>query len=277
MAKPKVVPLEWSRPSDIIALFVLTGILLEEEPQSLLLVGQPSVGKSALLRRFSNVKWLAPVFDMTMSAMYDVVFPSMRDSKQTHLVMTEFHKMYDRQKATAENAINTLSSAMSGDLGKSFVGPNKWIGFEDFRIGVLGAMTTANYGRWASKMKDSGLLSRFSVYTVRMSPEMLQEQRRAAMWQDGYMLGPYDFRRIDISSSDKREIGMSALMMRAANEVAETVPAGAITARSSQMVRALMKASALLRGSRHVEQKDVETVRAVIFTLYDLGEAHGKR
>lgn len=185
--------------------------------------------------------------------------------------------MYERQKSTADNAINTLSAAMSGNLSNSYVGPKKWAGFEGFRVGVIGAMTTKTYGMWVSKMKDTGLLSRFCCYHMSPSSEMLREQRRAANYKDGYMLAPYPFGHLDISDNSKRDVGMSRLMLEQSDALSEAVPVGHITARSTNMVRALIKSAAIIRGSRHVEKKDVERVRSLLNHVYaTIGARHGK-
>lgn len=257
---------EWETLSHLIALTTATAYLLNDHPQSLMLVGAPGQGKSRLLSRFDHLQTVVRLSDVTSDPLRKKVLPMMAKEGKRHIILPEFNKLLQRRDSTAENTAGVISLAMSGEMHGAMVGPDE---FKDippnFRIGVIAAMTQQVFALWHGKAENSGLLDRFTIIPVNFSLGTKLRIEEAIWNKDDSMVRQYDFKRKLEPVAIKMAPSMQFLGKALVD--AMTVSGAGNRARFIQFVRAIMSASALVRGSTKVEKIDVEIASKLFSAL----------
>ncbi len=167
---------EWDRGTELISLFAMTGFLKERvrmargkaeirdvRPASLILVSDPGTGKTELLERFKlSNGWLTFHSDLTVRGFYPVLRDARR-GRTTHLVLTEFQKLFQRKLSVAENCVGKIVQAMEEGIGQENIGGQH----EDFggaKCGLIGALTNGTLAKRREALGEMGFLSRAMVF-----------------------------------------------------------------------------------------------------------------
>jgi hypothetical protein len=257
---------EWETLSHLIALTTATAYLLNDHPQSLMLVGAPGQGKSRLLSRFDHLDTVLRLSDVTSDPLRRKVLPMMVKEGKRHIILPEFNKLLQRRDSTAENTAGVISLAMSGEMHGAMIGPDEFKDIPaDFRVGVIAGMTQRVFDLWHGKAENSGLLDRFMVIPVNFSLETKRRIETAIWNKDDSMVLPYEFKR-KLEPTAIRMTPSVQLMGRALVEEVTISSAGNRT-RFIQFVRAIMSASALVRGSNKVTKEDVAITSKLFHAL----------
>lgn len=249
---------EWALWSDFIGLFVATGFVQGELAQSVLLVGPPGEGKSALLGRFHSVPSVMYAMDATAEGLKQQVFRRAIKEKKRHLILPEMFKLMQRRGPTADNTIGVLTLAMSGEMLDSYIGDKQMDEYpKGFQLGVIGAMPTRVFADWKQTINNTGLLSRMVPVPFGFSDDMRQRILRAIAAEDKRLLQPV--RHVWPSSPvaikyDGGRIGPHVL--RLSDEIEEGGGQ-----RLTKLIVSLVKAAALLERDDVVQLKHVEMVR----------------
>ena len=250
---------EWHAWSDFIGLFVATGYLRGELAQSLLLVGDPGEGKSAILHRFFEVPSIIVAMDATAEGLKQQVFRRAIKERKRHLLLPEMYKLMQRRGPTADNTIGILTLAMSGEMLDSYIGALQMDEFpKDFQLGVLGAMPSKIFEDWRATINNTGLLSRMHPVQFRLSAELRERIRQAIAKRDKVMLAPVRFpwpsEQVDI----KYPHHLSSSVIRMADEVVRE--ATGQHNRLIDLLVCLVKSAALLEGDDVCKEKHVDMV-----------------
>jgi hypothetical protein len=161
---------EWDRGTELLALFSVSGFVesqdakgvwRRERPQSVILVGEPSSGKTELIERFSRNPWLAYRSDITRRGL-DPILEDAKHDRATHLVMTEFQTVFMRKTSVAGNCLTTLGQAMEEGVGVDGVG-GRMVDYGGARIGLIAGITNGSLEDRRRYLKDMGLLARAAV------------------------------------------------------------------------------------------------------------------
>lgn len=165
--------------SSLIRLFVATGAVAKERPASLLLVGTPGRGKTELLERFRPCISLSYHSDLTVRSFWGIMKRAdrerrLRTLKMSHLVFTEFQKLFQRKSSVWENCVGTLCQAMEEGVVDIDVGGES-LHYDNVRLGLLGAMTMRTLKRRGPDMEDMGLLSRACVLPWDLTMDQVSE------------------------------------------------------------------------------------------------------
>lgn len=254
---------EWQLWSDFIGLFVATGYLRGEPAQSLLLVGDPGEGKSAILHRFFDVPTTIVAMDATAEGLKQQVFPRAIKERKRHLLMPEMYKLMQRRGPTAENTIGVLTLAMSGEMLDSYIGPSQLDQFpEGFQLGVIGAMPSKIFDEWRTTINNTGLLSRMMPVPFRLSDELRAQIKVAIAKRDKRMLAPVRFKwptaPVDITYTHH----LSVPVIRMVDDIIGK--SHGQHNRFIDMLVCLVKSVALLEGDSVCKERHVDALREFI-------------
>ena len=250
---------EWDRMTDLIRLFVASGAVAGERPASLLLVGAPGRGKTELLERFRPCVSLSYHSDLTVRSFWGVMKKADRQRrlgtlKMSHLVFTEFQKLFQRKASVWENCVGTLCQAMEEGVVDIDVG-GETQSFDHVRLGLLGAMTMRTLKRRGPDMEDMGLLSRACVL-----PWELTKDEVADIMDRIAHANTRDLKPINVTLPKKPvPISMRPHYHRPIKEyVARVHPATSL--RLFQRLALLVKADALIHGQTAVRKENLTRV-----------------
>lgn len=261
---------EWERLTWLVGLHVATGYLEGEIPKSLLLVGDPGVGKSATLDRFASVPTVRTLADITSDPLRKKVIPEAVRDGVRHLLFPEMIKIFQRNQNTTANTVGVLTLGMSGELHEAFVGADDPVPVPPgWSIGLIGAMTTKIFNDWHQTIMNNGLLSRMIPCHVRFSEATRREIEQAIISGDKSMVSRV---RWDIPLGQHvvtfgRHMQDTALDMVDEIRPVKKGNTGNTRNRLVGSVRAYLKASALLDGRREVDNIDVHKVMSIIELL----------
>lgn len=152
----------WESEARLIGLYMATGLLLGDHAQSVLLVGPPGQGKTAMIRRFRLLPTARLFSDLTSDGVRRAITDN---TKVRHMLMPEFERLFSRDRAVSSQTANLLCNLMTGDAGEEGIG-QKTYNFEGRQVGVIGAMTADMYRARTEQLKETGLLSRFTVLGI---------------------------------------------------------------------------------------------------------------
>ena len=144
----------------------MSGRVKGSRPLSLVFIGTPGGGKTELLMRFHRYRYAEMRSDITVRPLEGILSEASY-GRVTHLLLTEFNRIFQRASETSEAVVGTLVQAMEEGVQYIERGPADTGTRERFyrpaRLGVVGAMTTRTLTRRVSELEDSGFLSRAMV------------------------------------------------------------------------------------------------------------------
>jgi hypothetical protein len=143
--------------TEVLHLCILTGCVRDARPVSLLLISGPGTGKTELIERFLPNAFLSYQSDITWRGLIPILKQAKR-GRVSHLVCTEFQKVFMRKQSTADNMIGTLIQAMEEGVGN--VSVHSLQQFDGARIGLLGAITHGTLDKKRLYLEEMGFLSR---------------------------------------------------------------------------------------------------------------------
>lgn len=162
---------EWDRATELVHMFAMTGFVANETPQSMLFISEPGSGKTELLERFTENRFLKYASDLTSRGMHQHLRAA-KTGALTHIVATEFQKFFLRKSSVAEATLGMFCQAMEEGVGEVFIGDKS----EDFggaQLGLIGAMTGKTVDRWEHALREYGFWSRCVSFKWSMSLEEL--------------------------------------------------------------------------------------------------------
>jgi hypothetical protein len=251
---------EWESAAHFVALFAATALLDGERPQSLLLVGPPAEGKTALLRRFAHWPGVCRASDVTVSGLRDTMHA---DHAVRVLMLDEFQRLFGHQAATVENVTGLLLSLMSGDGGRELVGPDHAGQRVDLTGRALGIMTAIPFQVLRFKLRDmagSGLLSRFAFLSLQRSAVERARVRRNIIYRQLGDLAEYPAPQLPGGVARVAVQGNKA----ADAELERWLSGSGFNgdSRGVHLLTVLLRAVALLDGRDRVKRSDVGELRA---------------
>lgn len=248
---------EWRQLSWLVGCAVATGLLEDEPPVSMLLLGAPGSGKSSIISRWDGEPSTVTYSDLTSDSLRHHVLPEMSRSRRSHLLLPEFWKLYQRAQPAVQNMVGFLSASMSGELHRVMQGERTMEALPPgFRIGVIGAMTDRVYRTWSKDLLNTGLEDRFLVVSLEISKTLREQMLYAAAMRERGMLT-----RLTLPSFDGRKVRVHLGEAEAHYfyEVVRGSRAGN-RIRFVEQMRAMLKALALIHGEAVVTTRRVEQV-----------------
>lgn len=168
--------------SELIALTITTGAIQECAPQSLLIVGGPGTGKTAIVERFAKND--DPSFNPTARLMGNISQWGLRSfllleapRGVSHVLAPEMQTLFMRRPDTWAAVEGLLLQAMAEGVGDYYNGPNPE-SYGKVQIGLVAAMTREAYLSVRSSFRKSGLTSRFLVVRWTRTKDQTEQSLR---------------------------------------------------------------------------------------------------
>jgi hypothetical protein len=181
----------WASNVRLVSLYAATGLLRDTHAQSVLLVGPYGQGKTALLDRFRLLPTAKRLSDLTQMGIRTVLSRD-TDRRIRHFSISEFDRLFARDRGVVATTLGLLTNLMTGDVGMELIGPQEF-DFSGRQIGVLAAMTTDQFRKHREYMDGIGLLSRFQVLYVDRSDAERDRVRRNIVFQNAADLTPIEW------------------------------------------------------------------------------------
>lgn len=166
---------EWDSMRHFLAPFFASALATNAAPASLLVVGEPGVGKSALIGTFHAWPATFSVSNITVSGLHDVL----TDRERVRvLIMDEWQKVFARPGTTSKNLASELLGLMSGSATQVLTGPKRGGTRADLtgrRLAVVSACPDDVLTAWWEEMQLTGLHHRF--FYVKMAPSPAEWRR----------------------------------------------------------------------------------------------------
>lgn len=267
---------EWDSARHFVALYVAAGCYLEAEAApSLMLVGNPGEGKSAMLSTFGHYPGMAVASDVTAAGLRDLL----RDHDRMRVLMLpEFQRVYGHQGSTVDTLVSLLLTLMSGEGGRELVGPAKHGQRADLtgrRVAILSAVPLDVLRIREREFTGSGLMSRFGFLSLRRSEAERARVRRNIIRRELSDLGPYPLPKVVPDTPTGRVRVLSTPSVDAALErwIVGTFPGA--DARGVGLLSVLLRAVAFMCGRDRCKLSDVAELRTftphLLSMAFDVG------
>lgn len=197
--------------TELISLVLTTGAIQNGTPQSLLIVGDPGSGKTALVERFSDND--DPSFNGKSKLIGNLSAWGLRNFLKleaprgvTHIIAPEFQTLFMRRSDTWAAVEGLLLQAMAEGVGDYYNGPEAET-YNKARLGLVACMTRDSYMTVRSEFKKTGLSSRFLIVRWSRTHKQIEDAILKKSRGDFRQLEKVDLqlptvrRVIDVSSS----------------------------------------------------------------------------
>jgi hypothetical protein len=152
--------------TELVAWVLMSGRVKASRPLSLVFIGTPGGGKTELLMRFQRYRYAEMRSDITVRPL-EAILSEASYGRVTHLLLTEFNRIFQRASDTSDAVVGSLVQAMEEGVQYVERGPAETGTRERYyrpaRLGLVGAMTTRTLTRRVGDLEDSGFLSRAIV------------------------------------------------------------------------------------------------------------------
>lgn len=227
----------------LVKLTLLTGIIKNEKPVSLLVVGKSGNGKTQLINSF---KMRTASFYTDLS--YSGVLLSMKENPfLKHVIIPDFIKITQKKRSTSDNFISLLNALLEEGVGKIKLF-NQEHDFSGRIIGLVTATTKASLGQHKEIWQSFGFFQRMLVVSYDYTDETIEKIMESINNQEyiQYRQEKIIGAGIDIKSEAKYNKQFNKLVDK--------------NFRSLKHLQALAKANALLNKRKVVAQEDVDEI-----------------
>lgn len=159
---------QWDSDSAFLAMYVATGLIAGQEPQSLMLIGESDEGKSSLLARFSETP---RVLSLTNAYGNDLKI-EVHKRKPRHLLVDELVALLAHTDAAVDNILTFLRQVLSGNGGEEIIGQGSSrmaMDFSGYRCGILTSITRSQFSQAERILRAGGFDTRLNMFRLRRS------------------------------------------------------------------------------------------------------------
>lgn len=165
---------DWDKLTFLVGAASVTGRLEGGRPQSLLIVGPPASGKSALIERYhapkgstlnQHLAFATSASQWGVRKMLETMVPRI-----THLVVPEFQSLTLRKSSVWDSFLGIMLPAMEEGVSDFYVGPKRE-SFDGARLGLIASIATKAFTDMHEMLAATGFLSRMLVLFLNRSPE----------------------------------------------------------------------------------------------------------
>lgn len=228
----------------ITKLVLSTGFLKNQRPLSLMLIGEAGIGKTEIISHFSGKN----VFFCTDLSKFGLLNLLKENKQLTHIVIPDFIKVTQKKRSTSDDLISVLNAFVEEGLD-NFDLYNFKASFNHRRGGLVTATTKASYDQHKKSWNKIGFVSRMLVCSFAYNHDTIQ-QIMDFIEEDNFKptekQALLKLKKFDVQSS--KEL----------NKKLEKINENKF--RTQKQLQTLAKANALIRGSKKVENEDIEEI-----------------
>lgn len=250
---------EWDMMTELVSLVLTTGAIQTCGPQSLLIVGEPGSGKTALVERFSDDD--DPSFNGRSKLIGNLSQWGLRNFLKmeavrgvSHIIAPEFQTLFMRRQDTWAAVEGLLLQAMAEGVGDYYNGPEAET-YNKAKLGIVGCMTREAYMGIRNEFRKTGLSSRFLIVRWSRTKKQIEDAIRRKAHGDVSQLAKVNLHL----PMEKKPIAIQP-------NVSEAIIRYCKETRSDEMNRAfdrftaLARAAAMRRGVKTATITDWKTV-----------------
>ena len=231
--------------SKIVKLVLVSGCLKESKPLSLLVVGDSGMGKTEIISGFDSKRILF-LTDLSYMGLLD----ELKANKDlTHIIIPDFIKITMKKRTTSSNLISLLNAVTEEGIGNIHLLHFK----EDFKgkkIGIITSTTKLSYNQNKKSWRGIGFMDRMLVCSYSYSDQTIDEI----------------IKYINEEKYLKKDTKEKLKMIKNVNITSKPIlneklnPLIHKRFRTLKSLQTLVKCNALLRGSKSVEQEDIDEI-----------------
>lgn len=234
----------------------MTGRLSDSRPVSIMLIAKQESAKTETLKHFFGTPTLEYISDLTSRGLIPYR-EKIQSGTLRHLVLLDLVRIIAHGRGVTERTLQTLAALMEeGETTTSDAGEKvSWIGFP--RIGVLMGITTDFFHMKRAHWRKTGFLSRFLPVSFQYSDRTVLAIHNAIsngnpIPKPHVLKLPEKSVLVTISTEHSNELSQQAQLIGRSMKT--------YGFRYQKAMRALAKASALIRNSPTVNEEDVQNV-----------------
>lgn len=250
--------LRWEQLSYLMGCMTVTGRIEGIGPQSLLIVGPSSAGKSAMINRYNQAGVNTHLMFLTAISMMGLQSVLReRVPKVTHLMIPEFQSLVLRKKSVWEGLLGLLLPAMEEGVGELYNGP-RLESYHGARLGLVSGITHSAFLSVLPQLSESGFLSRVLVCHLNRSSVDALLARQAANAGD-----VSELRKIVVNLPSRPfHVRISSRLADAIDVYAHGVDPNGIH-RTAKRFAGIVKAAAWLDGKSEVSDRHWDFIRSL--------------
>ena len=237
----------------IVKLVLLTGNLIDEKPVSLLIIGKSGIGKTGLITCFEK-DTVACRTDLTYMGLINLIA---RNNRIKHLIIPDFIKITQKKRATSDNFVSLLNAGTEEGLTEFDIGPSHFDlremtkeGPKEKHIGIITATTKASFGQHKKAWEGFGFVQRMLMVTYDYTDETIEEIMQS--------INRLEYR---LASTKEKIIIKKNFLVNASNDLMKQFNEKLKgNFRGLRQLQTLAMANALDRGSKFVEQQDIDEI-----------------
>lgn len=227
----------------ILMLVLATGNLKGVKPVSLLVVSKSGNGKTELI---TSIKSKKGCYITDLSATGLLLFLE-KDTKMRHIIIPDFIKITQKKKSTSENLVSLLNALTDEGVGKTKLF-NVEKDFSNRTIGLITATTKASFGQHRTRWESFGFVQRMLFVSYDYSEETIQKIMESINKEE------YIKEKKDVLIASSKDVISEEKFNKQLNRFVDK------NFRSLKHLQALAKANAMMRGSKFVEQCDIDEI-----------------
>lgn len=181
---------QWDSDSAFVAMYVATGLIANQQPQSLMIIGEADAGKSALLARFRD----SPGIIQVTNTYGNELKAEVAKKHPHHIIVDEFVALTAHTDSAVDSILTFLRQIISGDGGEEHIGQGTGriaLDFRGYRCGVITSMTNSQHSRISTLLQASGFDSRLNIFRLKRSDEERARVRHNVLHDDLTDLRPW--------------------------------------------------------------------------------------
>lgn len=183
---------KWRLVSDLMRLvYVSSRVTNAEAPVNLILVGPPGDGKTRMVLRGKDLPFVRVYSDISPKGLYKIM-DAVRDEYASTMVIPDLGTVIGRKYEIGKQVIANLAMLCAEGVGKVLV-MGRERDYQGLKVGLVTAMTDAEYVKDQGILAQNGFLSRLLVVDFTFAAKELRHMQARKLMGDRRLLTPFKY------------------------------------------------------------------------------------